>query len=340
MRLVTYVGSSNSPRLGVLHDGQVVDPQAVLAVVAQRAGSPVSLDEVPTEMVAFFEGGARARAAAERALQTVDTWLARGDEVGVLDGVTAAQPADAVRLLAPVPRPRRVRDYLTFGGHATGIGFTLPPCFAAFPNCYEANRESIVGPEETLLWPSYTNQLDFELEIGFYTSGGGRNLTPKEAEPLIAGLTIFNDVSARDIQMMEMELVGAAKGKSFCSAMGPCVVTMDEVPDEFAIALEARINGEVWTSTTSKDRYYSCAEVLAWASLDEDVHPGEFMALGTVPGGCGFELDRWIQPGDVIEMEAAGIGILRNVVGQPQPQRPGTGSKGYSGAPEVHAKRK
>jgi 2-keto-4-pentenoate hydratase/2-oxohepta-3-ene-1,7-dioic acid hydratase in catechol pathway len=264
--------------------------------------------------------------------------LERGDELGGVGRALAAQPVDEVRLLAPVPRPRRMRDYLTFGAHAVGLGLEVPPAFTAMPNSYECNRETVVGPEDTLLWPSFTAQLDFELEIGFYTSGGGRNLTPREAEGCIAGITIFNDVSARDIQMMELELVGPAKGKSFCTAMGPCVLTMDEV-DEWSVQLSARVNGEVWSTATTEDRHFSCAEVLAWASLDETVYPGEFMALGTVGRGCGFELDRWIAPGDVIELEAEGLGVLRNTVGEREPTRPGSGSKNYTGAPEVHVQR-
>ena len=126
MRLVTYLGPSGAPRLGVLHKGQVVDPQATLAVAAQRSGASIREAEVPNEMVAFFKGGARARGAAEQAIEAVDTWARRGDAFGPIGGVMAAQPVADVRLLAPVPRPRRVRDYLTFGGHATGIGFTLP----------------------------------------------------------------------------------------------------------------------------------------------------------------------------------------------------------------------
>jgi 2-keto-4-pentenoate hydratase/2-oxohepta-3-ene-1,7-dioic acid hydratase in catechol pathway len=90
------------------------------------------------------------------------------------------------------------------------------------PICYKCNVETIIGPGDPLLWPSYTGQLDFELELGFFIAGGGVNLTPKQAAGLIAGVTIFNDVSARDIQVFEMSLtIGPSKGKDFCSAMGP-----------------------------------------------------------------------------------------------------------------------
>ncbi|MFE4369707.1 fumarylacetoacetate hydrolase family protein [Streptomyces sp. NPDC056835] len=287
-------------------------------------------------MVAFFESGDDGLEHARRALDIVRERRRRGDTLTGDDDAPVVHAIDDVRLLAPVPRPRRVRDYMTYNQHATGAGLALPAAFAAMPVCYKCNAETIIGPGEELLWPSYTDQLDFELEIGFFTGGGGRDLTPAEAGTRIAGITIFNDVSARDIQVFEMAMtIGPSKGKDFCTAMGPCVLTMDEV-DEWSIAMSARINGQVWASGTSKERQFSFAEVLAWASLDEDVYPGEFFATGTVGGGCGFELDRWIQPGDVVELDASGVGVLRNTVGNKQVRREGAGVASYHGAPSIH----
>jgi len=108
---------------------------------------------------------------------------------------------------------------------------------------------------------------------------------------------------------------------------------MDEV-DEWAVRMTATVNGEAWASGSTKDRTFSFAEVLAWASLDEPVYPGEFFAIGTVGGGCGLELDRWIQPGDVVELAASGVGVLRNPVGERRVSPGGLAT--YQGAPEVH----
>lgn len=334
MRLVTFTtGMDSRPRFGVWDGDRIIEPDTVLRADAVRSsgeGAEARAPRVATEMVAFFESGAEGRGHAERALGIARTAAARGDK---LDGVY--READ-VRLLAPVPRPRRVRDYLTYNEHAAGSGLEVPPAFSAMPICYKCNAESIIGPEEPLLWPSYTNQLDFELELGFFTAHGGRDLTPREAADRIAGVTIFNDVSARDIQFFEMSLtIGPSKGKDFCTAMGPCVLTMDEV-DEWSIEMTARVNGEVWAAGTTKNRQFSFADVLAWASLDEDVYPGEFFGLGTVGGGCGLELDRWIQPGDVVELAASGVGVLRNPVGQKRVPPPGAGLTSYQGSPEVH----
>jgi 2-keto-4-pentenoate hydratase/2-oxohepta-3-ene-1,7-dioic acid hydratase in catechol pathway len=337
MRLVTFDDGSDRARFGVLHGDAVVDPDLVLSADRTlRTGGTGGELMVAREMVAFFESGAQGRALAEQALALADDYHQRGDELAAPDGTRAVLPAADVRLLAPVPRPRRIRDYLTYTEHAAGSGLQVPPAFAAMPICYKCNVETVIGPDEPLLWPSYTDQLDFELELGFFTSGGGRDLTPAEAAHRIAGVTIFNDVSARDIQLFEMSLtIGPSKGKDFCTAMGPCVLTMDEV-DEWAIQMSARVNGEVWAAGTTKNRQFSFAEVLAWASLDETVYPGEFFGLGTVGGGCGLELDRWIQPGDLVELEASGVGVLRNPVGARQVRPAGAGVASYQGSPAVH----
>ncbi|MFI5952988.1 fumarylacetoacetate hydrolase family protein [Cryptosporangium sp. NPDC051539] len=334
MKLVTFSVGAGAPRFGVWDDDHVIEPAVVLRADQERRNGTTAAaraPEVATEMVAFFESGATGRQTAGAAVEVARGYAARGDALG------GVHPIGDVRLLAPVPRPRRIRDYLTYTEHAAGSGLAVPPAFAAMPICYKCNVETIIGPDEPLLWPSYTDQLDFELELGFFTSGGGRDLTPAEAAGKIAGVTIFNDVSARDIQFYEMSLtIGPSKGKDFCTAMGPCVLTMDEV-DEWAVRMTARVNGEVWASGSTKNRQFSFAEVLAWASLDETVYPGEFLALGTVGGGCGLELDRWIRPGDVVELEAEGLGVLRNPVGAKQIVPAGAGVPSYSGSPRAAA---
>jgi 2-keto-4-pentenoate hydratase/2-oxohepta-3-ene-1,7-dioic acid hydratase in catechol pathway len=211
----------------------------------------------------------------------------------------------------------------------------MPEAFSRVPICYECNVETILGPDDPIPWPSYTNQMDFELEIGFFVGKAGRNISVEEAPAHIAGITIFNDLSARDIQFYEMSLnIGPSKGKSFGTVMGPCVLTMDEV-DEYAVQCIARVNGETWTQTDTKARRYSFAEVLAWASYCEPVFPGEFLAVGTVGGGCGLELNRWVSSGDVLELEASGIGLLRNVVAAKEEAPPSAGITTYKGAPRA-----
>lgn len=322
MRLVTF-DDGRSARVGaLLRDGSVFDitggPDrgAASSVVAPHSASMVDLlgawDETFPALRDLIDATERARA--------------DGDHRGVLG-------ASAVQLLAPVPHPPRIRDYLTYEMHAQASGIPVPPAFSQMPVCYKGNPSTVVGPDAELAWPAYTDQLDFELELGFYVAGSGVDLSVDDAAGHIAGVTIFNDVSARDIQMVEMSMrIGPSKSKDFCNVMGPCMVTMDEI-DEWAIELVARVNGEEWARGTSEHRRFSFAEVLAWASYGEPVVPGEFLAVGTVGGGCGLELDRWIQPGDVVELEASGIGVLRNTVGARTPVRPGPGLPSYPGSP-------
>ena len=189
------------------------------------------------------------------------------------------------------------------------------------PVCYKGNPGSVIGPEETILWPSFSDRLDYEMEYGFYIGKEGINISRDQAEEYVAGYTIFNDITARDWQRQEMTChLGPYKGKDTCNIMGPCLVTPDEV-NPINMRMVTRVNGEVWSDGNSGTSYWTVAQVIEYASIDETLYPGDFLAMGTVGGGCGIELDKWIQPGDVIEMEAEGIGILRNRVGDKAPKR-------------------
>lgn len=341
MKLVTFAHPSTgtSSRAGILRGQSVVDPRAALC--ASYGGGPEAARraaaEAPGDMVALFAAGALTSGALERALEVADRAQQAGQELLGPAGEAAVVPVSSVRLLAPVPRPPRIRDYLTYEAHATGAGLQLPPAFGEMPVCYKCNVGTVVGPDEEIVWPAYSDQLDYELEVGFFVSKPGRNLSVAEAAGAIAGITIFNDVSARDIQVREMALgIGPSKGKDFSNPMGPCITTIDEI-DEWDIELTATVNGELWSKGTTASRKYSFAEVLAWASYCEEIQPGEFLAVGTVGGGCGFELDRWIQPGDVVELSSPQIGTLRNPVGAPEQVPSGAGLPSYHGSPRVSA---
>ncbi|MEO6043106.1 MAG: fumarylacetoacetate hydrolase family protein [Tepidiformaceae bacterium] len=338
MKLVTFRSPAGSARVGALQsDGSVADLQAAASASLVYAGGRASTSDstaaerVPGDMIAFFAAGRSALDAATEAVGFVGDSLRRGDNILSTAGHPITFGSDAARLLAPVPQPTRIRDYLTYEAHGSGSGLALPPAFSEMPICYKCNPLSVIGPEEEILWPSYTDKLDYELEIGFYIGKMGRNIRVEEAPEYIAAVTIFNDVSARDIQLREMTLtIGPSKGKDFCTVMGPCAVTMDEI-DEWNLNMRARVNGEVWSEGTSRNRRFSFAEVVAWASYCETIYPGEFLAVGTVGGGCGLELNRWIRPGDIVELEVDGIGVLRNRVGEKETTPPGSGLKSYPG---------
>lgn len=235
-------------------------------------------------------------------------------------------PISEVELQAPFPQPISLRDFGVFKTHmdaaARITGKEISPEWFKLPNYYRGSTSpaSIAGHEAVVTWPNYTEKLDFELEWGIYIGKKGKNISVKDAPDYIAGYTIYNDISARDIQFRHMTLaLGPAKGKDFDNSniMGPCLVTPDEIGDPYNLNMTARVNGEVWSEGNTSDMYYSFAEMISFVSQSETLFPGEFLGSGTVGKGCGWELDRWIQPGDVIELEVEKIGVLRNTIGEP-----------------------
>jgi 2-keto-4-pentenoate hydratase/2-oxohepta-3-ene-1,7-dioic acid hydratase in catechol pathway len=231
------------------------------------------------------------------------------------EGALAASPAD---LLAPID-PIAYRDFMAFEQHFVTAarklrGSAPAPVLYELPVSYFGNAHAILGPEDEIPWPHYTNHMDYELELGIVVGKPGRDIAPADALDHVLGLTVFNDFSARDIQLREMAGgLGPSKGKHFASAVGPRIVTLDALPG--ALAMTARVNGELWSEGSSGTLMWSIAELVAWASAGEPLVAGTLLGSGTVGGGCGIELDRMLSPGDVVELEIEGIGVLRNTLG-------------------------
>jgi 2-keto-4-pentenoate hydratase/2-oxohepta-3-ene-1,7-dioic acid hydratase in catechol pathway len=159
--------------------------------------------------------------------------------------------------------------------------------------------------------------MDFELEFGCYIGKAGCDIAKEKAREHIFGYTLFNDFSARDEQTKEMAgQLGPGKGKDFDggNAMGPCLVTADELTDPYRLTMAVRVNGEEWGRGNSSDMHWTFEDCIAHASRAETVFPGEFFGSGTVGNGCGLEQLRFLQSGDTVELEVEGIGILRNRV--------------------------
>jgi 2-keto-4-pentenoate hydratase/2-oxohepta-3-ene-1,7-dioic acid hydratase in catechol pathway len=184
------------------------------------------------------------------------------------------------------------------------------------PIYYKGNHRSVYGPDEEIPYPSYTEELDYELEVACILGGRGRDLSERDAGAIVFGYTLMNDWSARDIQRKEMAVrLGPAKGKDFATSLGPCIVTADEL-DPSTLRLTARVDGEVWSEGSLGDAHWTFPQMIAHVSRDEDVWPGDLYGSGTFGGGCGLDLGRFLEPGQVVELEADGIGILRNTVGE------------------------
>ena len=304
MKLVTF-------ETGIArHIGAVIDDATIADFTA--SGAPQFRD-----MLALIDGGAAALDEARA--------LARTPKA-------TAKLAD-VRLLAPLPEPRQMRDFLCFETHlrqarANRYLFTggergdparieIPPVWYQQPIYYKCNRFSVIGTGQDVRWPAGCEMLDYELEFGVVIGKGGVNIRKEDAKGHIFGYCIFNDASARDLQMREMAgQLGPAKGKDFDTgnAMGPWLVTADEIADPYNLTMTARVNGEEWSRGNSGTMQHKFEDILAHASNEETLHPGEFFGSGTVGGGCGLELGRFLKTGDVVELEVEGLGRLRNRV--------------------------
>ncbi len=197
------------------------------------------------------------------------------------------------------------------------------PVFKEFyqtPPYFKINPLTLIGHEQEVPWPNYTDHMDYELELGFVIGKRGRNLLPQEALSHLFGVTILNDFSARDIQGPEMSSgFGPSKGKDFATALGPWITTRDEV-DLTHLEMVARVNGQEWSRGSSATMTWKVEELIAYASKGETIWPGELLGSGTVGTGSGAEHGKKFQPGDVIELEVQGIGVLRNRIGQPEPR--------------------
>ena len=313
----TLIGSLS--RIGILHDEGIVDLHASYASYLKEAQGvyrwrELAREIVPTNMLKFIEGGTLALDAARIAVDyfvKVDNFISR-------NGERLRYGINEVRLLAPVPRPVSIRDCSTFLQHNRGMGQNseLLATYSQYPPHYRTSTTDVVGPEAPILWPSFTEQLDYELELAVCIGKPGVNISEEKAEDHIFGYTVFNDVSARDIQFKEMSLMlGPGKGKCFQNSniMGPCLVTPDEI-NVRNLRMTAKINGHLWSDGNSGDMHATFSQLIAYLSKDDPLYPGEFIGSGTVGYGCGAELNKWIQPNDVVELEIEGIGILRNKV--------------------------
>jgi 2-keto-4-pentenoate hydratase/2-oxohepta-3-ene-1,7-dioic acid hydratase in catechol pathway len=167
--------------------------------------------------------------------------------------------------------------------------------------------------------------IDYELEIALVTAKAGKNLPKGASRDYVFGYMIFNDFSARDAQYIEMQTgLGPAKGKDFDTgnAMGPWLVTADEVGDPQGLEMIARVNGEEWSRGSSREMRHTFDDIVSHASADETFYPGEILGSGTVGGGCGNELGRFMKHGDVVELQISGLGVLRNRIVAPHVPQP------------------
>lgn len=343
MKLITFevpspIGALR--RAGALQpDGSAVDLNIAYLSLLESGGSsrPAAIADavVPSDLLELIRGGTQAMDGARAALEHVE---GREDVDGA--GRTIRHREGRYRLLAPLPRPNSLRDFLVFEQHLTNArqGAAPPEEWYRMPVYYKANVDSVIGPEDEVAWPRYTARLDYELEVCAVIGRPGRSIPAAQAGAHILGYTIYNDWSARDIQRREMSVgLGPSQGKDFASSLGPCIVTADEFDPSNAV-MRARVDGEQWSEGNLGTMNFSFPEIIEWLSMEQTIQPGDLLGSGTVGFGCGLELDRWVQPGSVVELEVEGIGVLRNRIGPRPGGEPVVSARSYQPAPAEAAR--
>ncbi|WP_263588040.1 fumarylacetoacetate hydrolase family protein [Sphingopyxis sp. GC21] len=246
--------------------------------------------------------------------QSNDIVAARGDDASIeIDGVDWLPASD----------PPVLRDGLNFLGHiknwSAKMGRTVPDAMERIIPYCQNSPSMVIGNNAIVPWPGYIKRMDYELELGWVIGRRSTNVTPDNALDSVFGVTLYNDFSGRDLQQDEVAIgMGGTKAKNFAHGIGPWITTLDEFKDVYSIEMEVRLNGETKGKGVSKDILWRVEEVLSFISLGEYLQPGDVIGSGTLEGGSALEHDIILNPGDVIELEAKGVGILRNVLGTPQ----------------------
>jgi 2-keto-4-pentenoate hydratase/2-oxohepta-3-ene-1,7-dioic acid hydratase in catechol pathway len=295
VRLTTLL-TADGPRVGVL-DGSMTD-----GLVRLMESGPTLLDVV------------------------------RGGEEGLADaGRQAARSGDAVEVgqaaFGPLLDPPSVRDFLTYEAHLAELTGAPPPDeWYEMPLFYFSNPASIAAPYGDVRMPQYVTQYDYELEVGAVVGRAGSDLTPEQAERHVLGYTVFNDWSARDLQVHEFRFpMGPSKSKDAAITLGPWLVTADEVADRvedgrLALRTEVRLNGERVGGDVTSNMAWSFTELVAHASRGTVVRPGDVLGSGTCGTGCLAEIKRtqpdtapdWLRVGDVVRIEVEELGVIEN----------------------------
>lgn len=319
--------------IGAARDGAgwVVDVNATFAALSQAAGRPSPSLRADAFLPSDLRAATLLYGPALDPVHEVEAFVARrwgeitAGELRGPRGETLAHRLDRVKLRPPIKVPV-LRDFAAFEDHLLAtfgkMGLKLPPEWYERPFAFKANSTSLVGHDEDVQWPRYTERFDFELEIAAVVGLAARNVDAAEAGAHILGFTLLNDFSARDTQRGEMaNNTGPFKGKDFAWGLGPWIVTPDELPDVLYTDMRVLVNGEVWAKSTPGDMQWSFEEMISYTSQDETLNVGDVLGSGTVNHGCGFELEKWLKAGDVVELEAAGLGVLRNRILPPRPEK-------------------
>ncbi len=311
----------------------VGDTEASVAVEHEGrwiALAPLSEEPWTRDLVALLAGGAELRERAQRLVADAEAAPLREEVLLPLQprslrafSIYPAHVEQSARGLVRhfFPKPAAV----AMGSFERLTRRTFPPLkpngqFFEQPAFYLGNHTAFLADGETMPWPSHTGYLDYELELGFVLAAPVADATAEQGAAAIGGFVLINDWSARDVQAAEYRhgIFGpVVKSKTFNNAMGSVVVTPEELLGRTdSLRATVRVNGEVWSETSTAGAAHSLGALVAHASTGETLAPGDVFATGTIPRGSGLELDRWIAPGDIVELELEGLGTLTNTIGE------------------------
>jgi fumarylacetoacetate (FAA) hydrolase len=329
MKLVTYNApkTSSKTHAGLLWGNWILDLQSLPTVTAQLdIKTTKRITQLSTRITSVLE----TLAAGAKFLEDLQSLSWRiFNRIDREKAPRTFKRLSDVRLRAPIPRPPVLRDFYAFEDHVRAArarrGLEMPKEWYEFPAFYYSNPTVIYGPDDDIPYPAYTEALDYELEVACVLGKTGADISEKEAETFIAGYTIMNDFSARDIQQKEMKIgLGPAKAKDFATSLGPWLVTPDELEDKrtsngrFDLQMTARVNGKNLSNGNTKNMYWTFPQMIARASQSVEVHTGEVFGSGTVGTGSllelGLEVHPWLKPGDQVELEIDRLGVLGNNV--------------------------
>lgn len=333
MKLATFETRDGSVEFGAVVEGRAVSLSAV----------GTSEDPAIPDIHSYLRGMPASVATAE------DLLVTRGDPAGGADR-TFTWDLSEVRLLSPLPRPAALLDCgmsprhlanssatllrrslpgplgIVVGGIVGGLGRRAMGRGSPRPRYYKGNHNAVIGDGDTVGWPSYTAYLDIEPELAFVTGTLPCGASEDEAARAIAGYLVFNDASARDVQLPEMFFTGPASSKDFddSNGLGPFLVTSDDVGDPLAlgVTVEIRSAGEraravhTWTGSTS-EYSMSPVEVLCHLAARQTIRAGTVVGMGTIPNCCGLDRDEWVLPGDEVAITFERLGTLHQKIGEP-----------------------
>jgi fumarylacetoacetate (FAA) hydrolase len=329
MKYLTFTSKQDmqDPCLGVLVNNTIID-LAELRTWAQGARF-IPSEDLPESLIGLIFAGSEA-------------WDYVGKLVSALEGEDplnlkgahrkpVGYPMEQVFLYPPLPNPESLRDFFAFEQYVKNVYAIwkkdMPAEWYEFPTFYFSNPHAMYGPGSIIPHPQNSQEMDFELEVACVIGKTGRDIPADQAQDYIFGFTVLNDWSARDILRREMRIgLGPAKSKDFASSIGPWIVTPDELenhatdrPGVYDLEMIARLNGEEKSRGTWGDIYYSFGEMIAHASRDVYLVPGDIIGSGPVGKGSLLDITSgegpWLKPGDLVELEIEGLGVLPNQVG-------------------------